>query len=110
MWICRACRDALCVRDGINMPGPALANLMWGGREHPAYQDISEATSVLLGRGRLVHQKIILKHGAPDEQPVGLAGNCILLTQPKSSEVIQTLPPPCAMLTDNFVMLFTTGR
>ena len=30
VWICRECRDALCVRDGINMPGPALANLMWG--------------------------------------------------------------------------------
>ena len=110
VWICRECRDALCVRDGINMPGPALANLMWGGREHPAYQDISEATSVLLGRGRLVHQKIILNRSAPDEQSVGLAGNCILLTQPKSSEVIQTMPPPCAMLTENFVVLFTTSR
>ena len=61
VWIGRQCRDALCVRDGIAMPGPALANLMWGGREHPAYQDISEAMSVLLGRGRLVYQKIILK-------------------------------------------------
>ena len=110
MWICRQCRDALCVRDGINMPGPALANLMWGGREHPAYQDISEATSVLLGRGRLVYQQIMLKKGAPDVQPLGLAGNCILLTQPKSSEIIQTLPPPSANLTDNFVVLFTTGR
>ena len=110
VWICRHCRDALCVRDDIAMPGPALANLMWGGREHPAYQDISEATRVLLGRGRLVHQKIILKHGAPDEQPVGLGGNCILLTQPKSSEIIQTLPPPRETLTDNFVVLFTTGR
>ena len=92
------------------MPGPALANLMWGGREHPAYQDISEATSVLLGRGRLVYQKIILKKGEPDVQSVGLAGNCILLTQPKSSEIIQTLPPPAANLTENFVVLFTTGR
>ena len=57
VWICRKCRDALCVRHGISMPGPALANLMWGGREHPTYQDISEATSVLLGRGRLVYPK-----------------------------------------------------
>ena len=110
VWICRQCRDALCVRDGIYMPSPALANLMWGGREHPAYQDISEATSVLLGRGRLVYQQISLKKGAPDVQPVGLSGNCILLTQPKSSEIIQTLPPPSANLTDNFVVLFTTGR
>ena len=83
---------------------------MWGGREHPAYQDISEATSVLLGRGRLVYQKVMLKKGAPDEQPFGLAGNCVLLTQPKSSEIIQTLPPPPANLTDGFVVLFTTRR
>ena len=58
VWICKQCRDALCVREGIHMPGPALVNLMWGGREHPAFQDISEAASVLLGRGRLVYQKI----------------------------------------------------
>ena len=109
-WVCRTCRDALCVGDGVAMPGPALANLMWGGREHPAYQDISEATSVLLGRGRLVYQQVILKKGAPDEQPFGLAGNCVLLTQPKSSVIIQTLPPPPANLTDAFVVLFTTRR
>ena len=65
---------------------------------------------MLLGRGRLVYQKIILKKGAPDVQPLGLAGNCILLTQPKSSEIIQTLPPPSANLTENFVVLFTAGR
>ena len=109
VWVCRECRDALCVREAVNMPGPALANLMWGGREHPAYQDISEATSVLLGRGRLVYQKVILKKGAPEEQPFGLAGNCVLLTQPKSSEIVRTLPP-AANLTDGFVVLFTTGR
>ena len=57
-----------------------------------------------------MYQKIILKKGVPDVQPVGLAGNCILLTQPKSSEIIQTLPPPSANLADNFVVLFTTGR
>ena len=33
----------------------------------------------------------------------------MLLTQPKSSEIIQTLPPP-VNLTDGFVVLFTTGR
>jgi hypothetical protein len=110
VWVCKTCGDALCVDDDVGMPGPALANLMWGGREHPAYQDISEATSVLLGRGRLVYQKVILKKGAPDEQPFGLAGKRILLTQPKSSEIIQTLPPPPANLTDGFVVLFTTRK
>ena len=83
---------------------------MWGGREHPAYQDISEATSMLLGCGRLVYQKRILKKGARDVQPLGLNGNCILLTQPKSNEIIQTLPPPTANFMDSFVVLFTTSR
>ncbi|MEC8932737.1 MAG: DUF6570 domain-containing protein, partial [Candidatus Latescibacterota bacterium] len=92
------------------MPGPALANLMWAGREHPDFQDLSEATRTLLGRGRLVYQQVILKRGAPGEQPLGLAGNTIMLTQPKSSEIIQTLPPPREHLTDGFVVLFTTGR
>ena len=109
-WVCKTCRDALCVGDTVGMPGPALANLMWGGREHPAYQDISEAMRVLLGRGRLVYQKVILTKGAPDEQLSGLAGNCVLLTQPKSSVIIQTLPPPLANLTDGFVVMFTTRR
>ena len=36
VWLCKQCRDALCMKWDINMPGPALANLMWGGREHPA--------------------------------------------------------------------------
>ena len=33
-----------------------------------------------------------------------------MLTQPKSSEIIQTLPAPSPNLTENFVVLFTTGR
>ncbi len=57
----------------------------------------------------MVYQKVILKKGAPAEQPFGLAGNCVLLTQPRSSEIIQTLPPP-ANLTDGFVVLLTTRR
>ena len=110
VWLCKECRNALCVSRGVNMPGPALANLMWGGREHPDYQNLSEATSVLLGRGRLVYQKIILKKGAADEQPLGMAGNCVMLTQPKSSEIIETLPPSPAGIADSFVVLFTTQR
>ena len=30
VWLCKECRNALCVSRGVNMPGPALANLMWG--------------------------------------------------------------------------------
>ena len=110
VWICRECRDALCVKVSPSMPGPALANLMWGGREHPEYQDLSEATRTLLGRGRLVYQQVILKRGAPEEQPLGLAGNTIMLTQPKTSEIIPMLPPPREELTEGFAVLFTTGR
>ena len=79
-----------------------------GGRDHPAYQDISEATSVLLGCGRLAHQQIMWGNGAPDVQALGLAGHCILTRQPKTSDNIKTMPPPSANLTDNFVVLFTT--
>ena len=104
VWVCRECRDALCVTDEINMSGPALANLMWGGREHPAYQNLSEATRTLLGRGRLLHQKVILKRGAPEEQSVGLTGNIVMLTQPKSSEIIQTLPPTSKDMAEAFVV------
>ena len=42
---------------------------------------------------------------------MGLAGNIVMLTQPKSSEIIQTLPPPRKEdLTEGFVVLFTTNR
>ena len=65
---------------------------------------------MLLGRGRLVHQQIVLKRGAPEEQPLGLVGNVVVLTQPKSSKIIQTLPPPREHFSDGIVVLFTTGR
>ena len=41
---------------------------------------------------------------------MGLEGNTVMLTQPKSSEIIQTLPPPREQLTDGFIVLFTAGR
>ena len=58
----------------------------------------------------MVYQQVILKRGAPEEEPLGLAGNTIMLTQPKTSEIIPMLPPPREELTDGFVLLFTTGR
>ena len=33
-----------------------------------------------------------------------------MLTQPKSSEIIKTLPPSPAGIAESFVVLFTTGR
>ena len=49
-WTCRECRDALCHVNAINMPRPALANLMWGGRKHPLYQNLSNAMRMLKPR------------------------------------------------------------
>ena len=37
-WLCKDCRNSLCHETSIRMPGPALANYMWGGREQPLYQ------------------------------------------------------------------------
>ena len=33
-----------------------------------------------------------------------------MLTQPKSSEIIKTLPPSPAGIAESFVVVFTTGR
>ena len=48
------------------MPGPALANLMWGGREHPDYQNLSDAMRMLLSdeeRGAPCHICGLARHG-----------------------------------------------
>ena len=83
---------------------------LWNRRKHPAYQDISEATRVLLERGRLVYQGIILKKGATGRVAPRLAGSCIMLTQLKSSEIVQTLPPSSWNMMESFWVLFTTRR
>ena len=47
-YICKVCRNALC-REVPVMPWCALANLLWGGREHLDYQGLSDAMRTLLG-------------------------------------------------------------
>ena len=56
------------------MPVFALANLMWGGWEHPLYQNLTDAMRLLLGRGRPFLRKIVLGKGSPDEQSSALEG------------------------------------
>ena len=75
------------------MPGLALANIMWGGREHPLYQNLSDAMRMLLSRGRPYFRKLVLGKGAPDEISAGLVGNTILLAQPTTGEIQKPFPP-----------------
>ena len=110
VWVCKQCRDALCVKKEIGMPGPALANLMWGGREHPAYKYLREAMRVLLGLGWHVYQQVILKRGAPGGHFLGLSGNIVMLTQPKNNQIITVAPPLRDNSTGGFVVLFTVWK
>ena len=64
----------------------------------------------IVGAGATGLPKDHIEKGAVDEQPLGMAGNCVMLTQPKSSEIIKTLPPSPAGISDSFAVLFTTGR
>ena len=48
--ICRSCQDALCVSQ-LGLHKRALANLMWGGRDHPTHQHLTDAMRMLLNRG-----------------------------------------------------------
>ena len=48
------------------LPLRALANHMWGGREHPLYRQLRAlpAAKMLLGQGRVLYRKVVLKkHG-----------------------------------------------
>ena len=109
-WLCQDCRNSLCHRTDIRMPGPALANHMWGGREHPLYQGLSDAMRMLLGRGRPYYRKLILGHGDPTDKQAALVGNSILLAQPSTGEIQDTLPPPADSIGDRMVVIFTTSR
>ena len=113
-WLCRDCRNSLCHEKDVRMPGPALANYMWGGREHPLFQDLNYAMRTLLGRGRPYLRKIILRgngsQGESDAKESGLVGNSILLAQPTTGEIQATLPPPVDSLGDNMVVIFTRNR
>ena len=88
------------------MPPPALANLLWLGREHTLCQKASLGTRMLSCLGRPVWRKLILGRGDKDEQEKGIQGNCILLAQARPEELATSLPPKTAQLQESFVILF----
>ena len=107
--ICRACRGALCIQKP-RFPSRSLANLMCGGREHPMYQQLTDAMKMLLGRGRPFMRKLVLGKGCPSERSAALEGNSILLAQPTPGEVAAVLPPQEEQMSDNLCVIFTTER
>ena len=76
------------------MPKPALANLMWGGREHPKFQNLSPTTKMLLSQGRPLLRKYLLGKGDPQDLEAGLVGNTIILAQPTTGQIQKQMPPP----------------
>jgi hypothetical protein len=110
VWCCSDCRNALCRKKSIRMPPLALANLMWLGREHPLYQNLSLATRLLLGVGRVGWRKVFLRKGAQDESQVGLCGNTVLLAQPSTSQITAALPPSNSAWLENIAVLFSNSR
>jgi len=88
------------------MPPPALANLLWLGREHVLCQRASLGTRMLSSLGRPVWRKLILGKGNKDEKEKGIQGNCILLAQARPEELATSLPPTTEQLQETFVVLF----
>ena len=108
VWCCKACINHLCRHEAkdIVMPPPALANLLWLGREHVLCQKASLGTRLLSCLGRPVWRKLILGKGDKDEQEKGVAGNCILLAQARPEDFATALPPTTEQLQESFVVLF----
>ena len=108
-YICKVCRNASC-REVPVMPWCALANLLWGGREHIDYQGLSDAMRTLLGRGRPMYRKMILGKGNPSDFSAAIVGNHILLAQPTTGEIQAVLPPPPEQMSDRLSVVFTTSK
>ena len=114
VWCCKDCINNLCRRDSteIAMPPPALANLLWLGREHLLCQRASLGTRLLSCLGRAVWRKLILGSraqahlGHKDEKEKGVAGNCILLAEARPEELATSLPPTTEQMQNTFVVLF----
>ena len=109
VWLCKSCTTALCRREPM-MPFHALSNWSWGGRVHPAFQDLSIAMQMLQGIGRPLLRMIVLQHSEhEDDQERGLVGNTILLAQPTPKEVKLKLPPADDEVSDYFSVVFNTS-
>ena len=93
-WLCHECASYLCHPEP-KMPPKALANVNWGGREHPLYQNLTMSTRTLLGLGRLVARLVLLKpQDNTDESERAIVGNTILVAQPHPKMITRKLPPP----------------
>ena len=94
VWCCKDCISDLCREDKyIKMPPPALANLLWLGREHPLCQKATTGTRMLSCLGRPVWRKLILGRGHHEETEKGIRGNFIFLAQARVTNLAPSLPP-----------------
>ena len=112
--LCPWCARNLCHRKP-TLPPRALANDMWGGREHPLYQRLRTlpAAKMLLGQGRVLYRKVVLnkKHGREAlEAQHGLQGNTTFIAQPKTSAIEKVLPPPMSAVGDTLQVIFSVSR
>ena len=108
--LCEWCARNLCHRKP-TLPKRALANDMWGGREHPAFQKLRclPAARMLLGQARVLYRKVVLnkKHGRDAvEVQHGLQGNTTFIAQPKTSAIVKVLPPPMEAIGDQLQVIF----
>ena len=109
VWLCDVCKRALCRRQP-SMPFFALANWCWGGRVHPAFQELPIAMRLLLNIGRPLMRLIVLQHSENEEdQEKGLVGNTILLAQPHPKAVLQHLPPSMQETQEYFSVVFKSA-
>ena len=112
--LCPWCARNVCHRKP-TLPPRALANDMWGGREHPLYQRLRTlpAAKMLLGQGQVLYRKVVLnkKHGREAlEAQHGLQGNTTFIAQPKTSAIEKVLPPPMSAVGDTLQVIFSVSR
>ena len=106
VYLCSKCREYLC-RAEPGMPPYALANWNWGGREHPAFRNLSRGMKMLLGLGRPLFTMTVLRHAEEEEnQERGLVGNTILLAHPTPAQVLHALPPSEDEIQQCFSVIF----
>ena len=108
VFLCDLCRAKLCKKKP-SMPGPALSNDNWVGRQHRMFGSLTQAERWLLSLGRPCWKKILLGHkGTPEsEAQVALTGNTVFLSQPTAGVPTMQLPPAPDFLSEALVVAFT---
>ena len=109
--LCKDCVLALCVRNP-RVPPLALANDLFGGRQHPFYRDITLAMRAALGPGRPLQRIFVLRNRGEDDDTLqkGFSGNIGLVAQPSSDKILGALPPDEKEKPECFNVLFNTKR